>query len=1258
MRPHFPGRSGLPILVGVAAMLMAIPPASAADLATSAPSPERTSSGSAPHPAGPRIVTLITGDRVTVAQGGDGPPTVTVEGPDGHRADARVTTQQGDTYVYPAAAERYVAAGLLDDQLFDVTRLIADDYDDAHTDGLPVILSYASDTRRKQGAPSLPEGSTGARALTSIDSTAVTQEHGKAATFWADLTRQNSASQAARTAQTAPALAGGVEKVWLDGKVEADLADSVAQIGAPEVWRGGDTGQGVDVAVLDTGYDTGHPDLKGVVADSAGFVPGQDVDDHHGHGTHVASTIAGTGAASGGKEKGVAPGVRLHVGKVLGNDGSGYDSWIISGMEWAARDAKARVISMSLGGDRPSDGTDPLSQAVDDLSAETGALFTIAAGNSGPSDGTVATPGAASAALTVGAVDSADALADFSSRGPRFRDDVIKPEITAPGVGILAARSQWATFGSGSYATLSGTSMATPHVAGVAALVAAEHPDWDGARIKDALVSTAHATPDIPADAGGNGRVDAEAATGPLVATGTADAGIHTPGQTSGTVTRTVTWTNSGDTPVSVTPRIEAADAPEGLFTVTDQPVTVPAHGTATADVTTTLDRAPADARFTGRLEGVVDGKVVTRTLLAVSTHVEDHHLRVHTTDRSGAPLPGVLVNYRRKGDDLTDTVLDADLDGSTDVVVPPGTYTVWTWAAVQGVHGASSAGRALMAKTDVVVGDTDADVTLDGTKLRRTEVVTPRTSTDAYMRADFHQSFKDGSPTVTDSDTLGDAFDSLWAAPLPKPSGSDLTYTVRWRMQQPRLQLSSGAQEFDDLWLQPGSGTPAEGTRSLPAVFAGDGTAAEYAATGARGKVAVVRYVPDEGDDDDDRTAADADDQYTAARKAGVALLVVVNDQDGRLREPTSRTDLVIAGLSRTEGETLIARIQASRTGSVPMRIAGHATTDYVYDLVHSWYGTIPDTQRYAPARSKLARVDVSFRGDTTTGLDEFRFDMQPYLGVKVGLSQSVPAGAERTDWVTPAGEASWMEEAARGVTTMQYSGLVDYPAGRTTAVQWFGPVEHPRLNESQPLPRRIGDSFDIVLPAFGDGGRDHAGVVGPGTTVQATELYRNGRLVTRADGAGFRVEDLPTGSERYRLVTTTQRVAGYPYSTATRTEWAFTSAAPRSDDPQVLPLLQFDYNITTDADGVAGRDADLTVTASALPGISSRAVDTESVEVSYDDGRTWQRPAPRGTGEGAARIRLDAPRKARFLSLRVHASDGRGDTVTQTVIRAAGLA
>src|SRR6185369_11086894 len=192
----------------------------------------------------------------------------------------------------------------------------------------------------------------------------------------------------------------------------------------------------------------------------------------------------------------------------------------------------------------PSDGTDPMSQAVNDLSASTGALFVIAAGNTGP--GGIGSPGAASAALTVGAVDSSDNLAWFSSWGPRLGDGGLKPELTAPGVDILAARSQYSP-GSGSYVSMSGTSMATPHVAGTAALVAQEHPDWTGQQIKDALVSTTHETPDIPVTQGGTGRVDANAAVlGTVDASATAWSGFYPWSHTADQPTaKTITYTNT-----------------------------------------------------------------------------------------------------------------------------------------------------------------------------------------------------------------------------------------------------------------------------------------------------------------------------------------------------------------------------------------------------------------------------------------------------------------------------------------------------------------------------------------------------------------------------------------------------------------------------------------------------------------------------------------------------------------------------------------
>ena len=163
------------------------------------------------------------------------------------------------------------------------------------------------------------------------------------------------------------------------------------QIHAPQAWAAGFDGAGTTVAVLDSGYDATHPDLAGRVGATANFTEESSVKDGHGHGTHVASTVAGSGAASDGLRKGVAPRTTLMIGKVLNDRGSGQDSMVLAGMVWAV-DQGADVVSMSLGGDA-DDGTSPLAQAINELSATSDTLFVVAAGNNGSKPSTVTTPG-------------------------------------------------------------------------------------------------------------------------------------------------------------------------------------------------------------------------------------------------------------------------------------------------------------------------------------------------------------------------------------------------------------------------------------------------------------------------------------------------------------------------------------------------------------------------------------------------------------------------------------------------------------------------------------------------------------------------------------------------------------------------------------------------------------------------------------------------------------------------------------------------
>ena len=243
-------------------------------------------------------------------------------------------------------------------------------------------------------------------------------------------------------------------------------------------------GAGAKIAVVDTGVDMDHPDLK--LAGGYNCIdPNVSYKDDNGHGTHVAGTIA----AQDNKEGvvGIAPDVQLYGVKVLDSWGSGTFADVITGIQWAAEN-KMDVANFSLGAGA---GTEALAEAVK-AAAAAGLTIMAAAGNSGES---VGFPAAYPETIAVAASDSGDKVADFSSRGPEV-------DFIAPGVGVES------TYMGGGYDTLDGTSMATPHMTGLAALAAAQGIRGPEA-IRAALLKAAKKIPDVPAEQQGAGMVDA-----------------------------------------------------------------------------------------------------------------------------------------------------------------------------------------------------------------------------------------------------------------------------------------------------------------------------------------------------------------------------------------------------------------------------------------------------------------------------------------------------------------------------------------------------------------------------------------------------------------------------------------------------------------------------------------------------------------------------------------------------------------------------
>ncbi|HEV2783798.1 MAG TPA: S8 family serine peptidase [Actinophytocola sp.] len=635
---------------------------------TTQPASADPRSAAGPWPADPdgsTSVTLVTGDRVIVSGA-----TRAVRPAPGRTAMAFSTfTAAGHLYVIPADALGLVASGRLDRRLFDVTTLIESGYADARRDTLPLIVAYEGGVRANLAAGTVT------RDLPSINGAAISAGKADAAALWNAVTSGGPAARGLRT---------GVAKVWLDGTRRSTLDRSVAQIGAPAAWAAGYTGTGVKIAVLDTGVDQTHPDLASREVAERNFSDAPDAVDRFGHGTHVASIAAGTGAKSGGKYRGVAHDASILDGKVLNDDGFGQESWIIDGMEWAAEQG-AKVANLSLGGpDSPE--LDPLEEAVDSLSARHGVLFVIAAGNSGAAE-TIGSPGSADAALTVGAVDRDDSIAPFSSRGPRTGDGAIKPDLTGPGVSIAAAKAADGVIGepvADGYVSLSGTSMATPHVAGAAALLAQQHPDWTGARLKAALTASATPNAALTAFDQGSGRVDVAKAITTTVTTEPTNVSLGTVAWPHGDdqpVTRPLTYRNAGPTDVTLTLAVDAKGpdgnpAPAGMFSLSANQITVPAGGETRVDLTGDTRAGTLDGGYTGRIVATAGESAVT-TPIAINREVESYTLTINVRDLAGAPTD--RYSMLLLGLDSTRFAFPFDPDGTVTTRLPRGRYLVDT---------------------------------------------------------------------------------------------------------------------------------------------------------------------------------------------------------------------------------------------------------------------------------------------------------------------------------------------------------------------------------------------------------------------------------------------------------------------------------------------------------------------------------------------------------------------------------------------------
>ncbi|WP_217145694.1 S8 family serine peptidase [Streptomyces sp. AC627_RSS907] len=1196
------------------------------------------------------VVTLVTGDRILVTEGPSGRSSaVALPAADGSTPLLQTRQVGKDLYVYPEGAVAAIAAGRVDQELFNVTGLVRQGYDDAHSDVTPLIAVYDEAVDVARSAPATPRGAKRGLVLDAVDGVALKADKKSAASFWADVTDPRSRS------------AGPLKKLWLDGKVRATLDRSTKQVHAPQAWAAGYDGTGTKVAVLDTGVDAGHPDLKGRISASRNFTDSPGTDDVQGHGTHTTSTVGGTGAASDGRMRGVAPGTDLLVGKVLNDSGSGEMSWIIAGMQWAV-DQDADVVSMSLGIPERTDCSDPMATATEELARNhKDTLFVIAAGNTGPTLNSVSSPGCAPSVLTVGAVDRDDSTAQFSSRGPVRGSHTLKPEIAAPGVGISAASSG----GRGIYAyrSMSGTSMATPHVAGAAALVAQRHPDWNAQQVKAALVSSADST--VPGDVRetGGGRLDVEDAVGGTVLGAPAVQGgsFDWPQSKADRTTVEIPYTNTTDRPVKLDLAVRHVTGNDGsavrsaVAGLRNRSVTVPPG--STVEVPLRLDpTASLKAGQYGDISGRViatAGKVTVSTPFSLYVQPRTVDLRVKVVDRGGRPASGSSSLDLVGTDDASGE--RRFNEGAAEQVyrVRPGSYFLSSFIVTPDSDGPLADSLTYAARPQLEITK-NTTVVLDARRAHRLSVRTDRPAEDRGTTLAFARSW-DGVWLHSGTLNGGRGVRGYYADVQGRAHEGDFEFGSYWRRYAPQITAFgiAGGPRLHPVTADTGS-VNLDGAGEAEVVDAGAGTAAELAEARVKGRIALVR-VPDD--------TTSVIEEARAAKAAGALALIAHHDAGARWYPVTGYTGgpLPVLGLPSDEAKELVRRLGS---GPVVLDWRATATSPYVYNLAFPENGPVTSDRTYRVRDAGLGRTQATYHAmGVAADYLSIAVAHRPNADIPLGALDRVAVPGGRTEYYS-AGSTGFSQNVSSSFPwgESMMGAVRTYRAGERRTEDWYGGVLAPATprdatGKEQLAAERQGNQIGVAPAMWGD--HEHDAAQGSFGDVGSMSLRIDGEEAGTSSYP-YGVFDVPAADSAYELTLRTakfgQPAQVWQRSVSTETTWSFRSRLEKDVYSQGLPILFPRYRLPEDGmKTLAARDGQrITLGITGHAGYRPGALRSAQLSYSYDGGGTWTEAATDQHG-GVWSATVDhAGASGKQVTVKVALTDTKGNSVTQTVTRA----
>ncbi|MFB2649785.1 S8 family serine peptidase [Shewanella mangrovisoli] len=1048
--------------------------------------------------------TLITGEVVTAVVRADGSlGGIRLLGEHGAEVITSIFQNANGQYLITPKAQPLVTSQAVDLELFNITKLHAAGYDDASTDKLPVIIEYQDGTLAGSAVPNPIEGATLTDEIELIDSAAFGVSKSKAAKVWETLSTDAS-----------------VKSVWLDAVVHADkevpngvnalanLTPTVPLTGTYGNLAKHFNGQGVTVAVLDTGYDLDHNDLAEQVLVSKDFTYSSNgIDDLNGHGTHTAATIAGTGVESNGRWAGMAPGAKLLVGKVLTNAGSGSTSGILSGMQWAVAQG-ADVVSMSLGGSGTS-CTGPLVDMVEALSDK--ALFVVSAGNSFTRE-TVGIPGCAPSALTVGAVDRDNHTASFSSRGPSPDGHSAKPDIASQGVDVVSAAS--GGFGSTAYRALSGTSMSAPHVSGGAAIVMQARPELSPRQVKEVLTSSV-----LPNDSHvleqGAGPMDVNRAIAQsIVAPPNMELGSFAYDQGIGVTEKTISLRNLSDKDINLKLKMSLIGEdgktrmPATLAGLSVNSITVPAKGRAEIPVwidSSVALRSGAYGTITGRIEGTTTGKTDERVTVPVSFWIEPPqvNLSLSVTDMRGHPATSPSKVYLMNEEDDWGQAVSLT-NGQASVKVPEGNYSI---------------------VANVMTYDND--FTSNGLVESATQmaVLNRKLSQDTHLEFDARNAeklqFKASKPLATQGFSFGFTY-ALDGNKLAKLAAMDFApdyvkdmYTwsqghddrfrsfVTTRAIAPEAVLTMQNGEVLEYNKQ-GLAMSFNGQGSAEVVFVGDGGySTDWTQFDLKGRIALIGnpyYL----------TSTMVNN---ALKNGAIGVIFYRPGLKGRYKGTIGGTPRIPAvGISSEQGEALLAQVEAGNNLVSWSGIAAERTP-YAYSINHITDGRI-DGGQVVLQEHKMQKISAAYHSqndERPVFVDVMGMTNSTGEFYSTGSTQMVMTPIVRDEYYTATSKNMWTNIVMPGSAMTAEGAYFDGPRmmteGTVESTSWLkGPKAGSLLTNGGAIAYRDTNTIDLSIVRFGDAaGHDGTGGYNSqslyGLKVNGQNTYLDSGLLTLPD-------------------------------------------------------------------------------------------------------------------------------------------------------------